>query len=606
MVFYQRANWLGTEFGCENNLSFHYNKNMKNLLKFWAKPDQNNPTGEIKEFSQVVLGMSFLSGIRPSSEIDLIPNWDSFGQSTSPWFTIGFSLAAGIIIIFLVYILLLRKMIRDKTRSLQESEEKYRRFFMTSKDPVFITTKDGKWVDANQATVNLLGYETKKDLFNTSVSQAYLNPNERTGLLQEVERSGFIKDIPVEMVDKDGNILHTLLTTTAITNSDGEVNGFQGTIRDNTDWIEAGIKMDESRETLELAVTGTGAGLWDWDIKTNLIVINDRFADMIGYRKSELAPLTIDIWEKLSHPDDLEKSNKLILKHFAGDLYHFQTEIRMKHKNGHWIWVLNQGRVVERGPDRSPLRMVGTTQDISERVLIREDIQSFSVQLEALHIVTKSLSSTLSLKDLLNLVLVKLEETLSFDSASIFLLEDGELHIETVHNHPHPELVVGKTFPTTNLLFQEIKNEKKSIIIDNAMRDSRFQGWGDMHHIKGWMGVPLVIQDNFIGYITMDSKKQSAFGSPEAKLATLFASQAAQAIHNARLYQRLSDYADSLESKIKDRTKELTKMVDHMAGREIRMAELKEVIEKLQKQLIDQGIEPAVQDPLKDLDYFDS
>jgi len=333
-------------------------------------------------------------------------------------------------------------------------------------------------------------------------------------------------------------------------------------------------------------------------------MINDQFADMIGYRKSELSPLTIDIWEKLSHPADLEQSNKLILKHFAGDLYHFQTELRMKHKSGHWVWVLNQGRVVERNPDRSPLRMVGTTQDISERVLIREDIQSFADQLEALHVVTKSLSSTLSLKDLLDLVLVKLEETLSFDSASIFMLEDDVLRIETVRNHPHPELVVGKTFPTDNQLFQEMKSKKKPIIIDNAIRDSRFQGWGEMHYVKGWMGVPLIIQDNFIGYITMDSRKQSAFGSPEAKLANLFASQAAQAIHNARLYERLSVHADSLESNIKDRTKELTKMVDHMAGREIRMAELKDVIDKLMQQLKDLGIKPAIQDPLKDLDYF--
>jgi len=104
----------------------------------------------------------------------------------------------------------------------------------------------------------------------------------------------------------------------------------------------------------------------------------------------------------------------------------------------------------------------------------------------------------------------------------------------------------------------------------------------------------------------MDSRKQSAFGSSEAKLANLFASQVAQAIHNARLYELLSVQVDSLESNIKDRTKELTKMVDHMTGREIRMAELKDVIDKLQKQLIDHNIEPAVQDPLKDLDYFNS
>ncbi len=110
-------------------------------------------------------------------------------QNSSPWYVIGFSLAAGIIIIFLIYIMLLRKLIRDKTNSLQESEEKYRRFFMTSKDPVFITTKDGKWIDANQATVELFGYKSKKDLLATSVSQAYLKPDERLDTLKDIERT---------------------------------------------------------------------------------------------------------------------------------------------------------------------------------------------------------------------------------------------------------------------------------------------------------------------------------------------------------------------------------------------------------------------------------
>lgn len=579
---------------------------MNHLNRCLSKIDSSDPDFRKGNFPQSLLSFGLLPGITSHYSKALLPDWSPFGQDISPWFTIGFSLAAGLIIIFLVYILVLRRMIRTKTHSLQESEEKYRRFFMTSKDPVFITSKDGKWIDANQATVELFGYDTKKELLDTAVSQVYLNPQERSGILLDITRSGFIKDLPVEMVDKEGHILHTLLTTTAITNTAGEVTGFQGTIRDNTDWIKADKKITENRETLELAVTGTGAGLWDWDLKTNIIMINDQFADMIGYRKSELSPLTIDIWEQLSHPKDLEKSNKLILKHFAGDTSQFQAEIRMKHKSGNWVWVLNQGRVVERGPDRSPLRMVGTTQDITERILIREDIQNFADQLEALHVVTQSLSSTLSLKELLDLVLIKLEDTLSFDSASIFLFEDDELRIETVRNHPHPEMVVGKTYPTTNLLFQELMKKKKPIIIDNAMRDSRFQGWGEMHHVKGWMGVPLVIHDNFIGYITIDSRKQSAFGSPEAKLANLFASQAAQAIQNARLYERLSSHADTLESKIKERTKELTKMVDHMAGREIRMAELKEVIDKLQQQLLDNDIQPAVKDPLKDLDYFDS
>lgn len=525
-----------------------------------------------------------------------------FPQQDSPWVTIGFSLGAGLIILFIIYTLLLTRLVRKRTLSLQESEEKYRRFFMTSKDPVFITTKDGRVIDANEATVKLFKYANKQELLNIPVSQVYLNPLERPVVLKEIDQEGFVRDLPVEMIDKDGNVLHVMLTTSAITNAMGEITGYQGSIRDNTSLIATQRRMLQNRESLDLAITGTGAGLWDWDLQSDLIEINDRWADIIGYQKSELTPLTIDDWEKLSHPVDLENSNKQILKHFAGDLYHYQAELRMKHKDGYWVWILNQGRVVERDRDRSPLRMVGTTQDITERVLIREEIQEYADQLEALYQVTQSLSSTLPLKDLLDLILVKLEETLSFDSASIFLLENDHLRVETVRNHPHPDLVVGKTFPTTNLLFQEIRDKKKPIIIDNAMRDERFQGWGQTHHVKGWLGVPLVIQNIFIGYITLDSREASAFGHPEAKLANLFASQAAQAIHNARLYQQLTDYAETLESRIEERTRELSKMVDHMAGREMRMADLKKTIESLRQQLIEAGLEPSAQDPLKDWD----
>jgi PAS domain S-box-containing protein len=393
-----------------------------------------------------------------------------------------------------------------------------------------------------------------------------------------------------------------MLTAVAIKGPDGEISGYQGTIRDNTPMITSQRRMQQSRESLDLAITGTGAGLWDWNLSSDQIEINDSWADIIGYQKSDLTPLTISDWERLSHPKDLENSNKLLLKHFAGDLYHYQAEMRMKHKAGHWVWIFNQGRVVERDRDRSPLRMVGTTQDITERIQIREEIQEYADQLEALYEVTQSLSSTLSLRELLDLILIKLEETLSFDSASIFLLEEGKLRIETVRNHPNPALVVGKTFPTTNLLFQEMKEQKKAIIIDNAMRDSRFQGWGQMHHVKGWLGVPLVVQDNFIGYITIDSRQVSAFGTPEARLANLFASQAAQAIQNARLYERVTQYAATLESRIDERTRELSQMVDHMAGREMRMADLKKVIQTLREQLLENNIEPAAQDPLKDWD----
>ncbi len=72
------------------------------------------------------------------------------------------------------------------------------------------------------------------------------------------------------------------------------------------------------------------------------------------------------------HPDDLCVSNKLLEKHFAGELDWYDFECRMKHKNGHWVWIHSRGRLVSRSPDGKPLRMFGTHTDITRRKKVEE------------------------------------------------------------------------------------------------------------------------------------------------------------------------------------------------------------------------------------------
>jgi GAF domain-containing protein len=160
--------------------------------------------------------------------------------------------------------------------------------------------------------------------------------------------------------------------------------------------------------------------------------------------------------------------------------------------------------------------------------------------------------------------------------------------------------LVGQTFPLDTPLFQEIKSTQRSIIIDDATRDPRFNGWGGTDKIRGWMGVPLLIKGELIGYITFDSYQPHAYGFSEAELAEPFAAQAAQAIENARLYEEVQRYAQELEQRVLERTAELQKMVNLMAGREVRMAELKDAVKILRAQLKREGIEPAADDPLLD------
>lgn len=143
--------------------------------------------------------------------------------------------------------------------------------------------------------------------------------------------------------------------------------------QDLTERRQTEEKLRESEERMDLALKGTGVGTWDWGIQTDEIIYNERWAEIIGYTLEELSPINTDILKKFTHPDDLKKSNALIKKHFSGESDHYECEVRMKHKNGNWIWILDRGKVFEWNKDGKPIRMVGTHLDITAQKKIEEE-----------------------------------------------------------------------------------------------------------------------------------------------------------------------------------------------------------------------------------------
>ena len=130
---------------------------------------------------------------------------------------------------------------------------------------------------------------------------------------------------------------------------------------------QAGIVVQESKQRLDMALTGTNAGLWDWFIQTGQIVINERWAEIAGYTLKELDPTSIQTWIDLCHPDDLTESNNLVQSHCEGKTDYYEYEARMRHKNGDWVWIADRGKVLDWDSDGKPVRMAGTHLDITER-----------------------------------------------------------------------------------------------------------------------------------------------------------------------------------------------------------------------------------------------
>lgn len=149
-----------------------------------------------------------------------------------------------------------------------------------------------------------------------------------------------------------------------------------------------------------------------------------------------------------------------------------------------------------------------------------------------------ALTSTLDVEQLLKVILTHLEKVVPYDSASVFLLDEDQLHIVAARGFPDLIAIEGRRIPLEqDLLFLEIQRHKRSLILDDVRNDTRFRGWGGVQHVRGWMGVPLIVQEQVIGCLTLDSQQPNTYHAGHIALAEAFANQAATAIEKSRLFQ---------------------------------------------------------------------
>lgn len=136
-------------------------------------------------------------------------------------------------------------------------------------------------------------------------------------------------------------------------------------------------RLRESEQRLTLALWGADLGMWDWDACTNLVIFNERYTEMLGYRPDEIAHHWND-WETRVHPDDLPITLELFNAHLENRTNFYQSEHRLRHKDGHYIWVLSKGKVIERDPQGRPLRACGTHLDITQQKQQEEQLRQLA------------------------------------------------------------------------------------------------------------------------------------------------------------------------------------------------------------------------------------
>lgn len=133
------------------------------------------------------------------------------------------------------------------------SEARYRMLFEESRQAIFMNTRAGEILEANQALLELFGY-TRNEMQGLPVQELYANPDDRGPLTQEVERTGSVRDFAVQFRKKDGTVMDCLLSATVRRAADGSILGYQGIIQDVTERQRAERGLADYRHTLEQQV----------------------------------------------------------------------------------------------------------------------------------------------------------------------------------------------------------------------------------------------------------------------------------------------------------------------------------------------------------------
>ncbi|WAC05150.1 MAG: PAS domain S-box protein [Methanoregula sp.] len=132
--------------------------------------------------------------------------------------------------------------------------------------------------------------------------------------------------------------------------------------------------LPEGEVNLHQALSGSETGMWELDIPTMRGAIDDRAAQILGYRKQDIGSHITD-WNALAHPDDIPLIQKRLSDCLEGRTPLFESEHRMRHASGEWIWVAGKGRVAHRLRDGSPVSINGTMQNITGRKKVEEELK---------------------------------------------------------------------------------------------------------------------------------------------------------------------------------------------------------------------------------------
>lgn len=221
----------------------------------------------------------------------------------------------------------------------------------------------------DQRMLELYGYSEEEFTGNVKAWSSRLHPDDIDQAIATLEHAKLFSsrfDMAFRVVLPDQGVRY--MRASVIIERDQADNPIRmvGFNYDVTEQRQAELSLNKQNWRLQNVLEATDAGTWEWLFNSGDITINDRWAAILGYAQTELKPMTAAKWQSFIHPDDSERYTLELKHYFDKKRGQFSCSIRLKHKDGNWVWVMTRGKVFNWDSEGRPIQMFGTIHDISE------------------------------------------------------------------------------------------------------------------------------------------------------------------------------------------------------------------------------------------------
>lgn len=477
----------------------------------------------------------------------IIPDVNRVAVNTA----LGLILTVSVLIVVLTYH---REQIeRSRRVTLAESEARYRRLAENAQDIIYRYSliPQRRITYINPAVKDILGYAPDEIYADPDLFFKLIYPSDQPALLSITSQQVPVeKPITLRWVRKDGTLAWIEHRNAPVVDLAGNLIAVEGTARDVTERRQIEETLRRSEASLAEAQRMAHFGSWAWDLAAGKLQCSDEMFRLVGLLPQGME-ITQEVFLKFLHPEEVEWILQEIQRSVANEPP-AGIEHRIIRPNGEIRNVYSRMKIY-RDEHGNPLRLLGSTQDITDRKQAEVQIERNIRQLAALERMGQTVVASLDLAVVLSHVIEAISSLLGAEGVSVLLIEDRDKLVFAATNRGSMDLI-GRSMPMGVGIAGEVVRTGQSVWVYDSAGQARIHRDIDRaigFHTQSLLAVPLNLHGEIIGVMEAVHTRPGAFSGDDLRLLEAAATWATVAITNARLFEterrRVQEQAALLE-----------------------------------------------------------